>query len=103
MATFKCSRPAVIELASRYKHLVVQLKNNEHSSKPPQELEEVEKILYTDMCEICLLGNATDLSLLTSLTYEDIQKFQGSEVRENSEKNIIVNDLPTAYHALKNA
>ena len=103
MATFKSSRPAVIELTSRYKHLVVQLKNNEPSSKPPQELEEAEKILFTEMCEICLWGNATDLSLLTSLTYEDIQKLQGSEARKKSEKNIVVNDLPAAYHALKNA
>jgi damage-control phosphatase, subfamily III len=53
-----------------------------------------------EMCEICLWGNATDLSLLTSLTYEDIQKLQGSEARKNSEKNILVNDLPAAYKIL---
>ena len=56
-----------------------------------------------EMCEICLWGNATDLSLLTSLTYEDIQKLQGSEARKASEKNIIVNDLGVAYEALKKA
>ena len=52
------------------------------------------------MCEICLWGNATDLSLLTSLTYEDIQKLQGSEARKKAEKNILVNDLPAAYGVL---
>lgn len=103
MATFKSSRPAVIELAAKYKQLVVQLENDKLSSKPPQQLEEAEKILFTEMCEICLWGNATDLSLLTSLTYEDIQKLQGAEARKNSEKNIVVNDLSAAYHALKNA
>ena len=67
------------------------------------EAEEAEKILFMEMCEICLWGNATDLSLLTSLTYEDIQKLQGSEARKASEKNIIVNDLEAAYDVLKKA
>ena len=55
------------------------------------------------MCEICLWGNATDLSLLTSLTYEDIQKLQGSQARKESEKNILINDLDKAFEALKKA
>lgn len=66
-------------------------------------LEEKEKILFTEMCEICLWGNATDLSLLTTLTYEDIQKLQGAEARKSAEANILVNDLPAAYRALKAA
>ena len=68
---------------------------------PEAEHEQAEKLLFIEMCEICLWGNATDLSLLTSLTYEDIQKLQGSEVRRQSEKNIIVNDLEAAYESLK--
>jgi hypothetical protein len=56
-----------------------------------------------EMCEICLWGNATDLSLLTSLTYEDIQKLQGSEARKASEKNILINDLEAAYDVLMKA
>ena len=55
------------------------------------------------MCEICLWGNATDLSLLTSLTYEDIQKLQGTEARKKAEKNVLVNDLPAAYEVLVKA
>jgi len=65
--------------------------------------EEADKILFTEMCEICLWGNATDLSLLTSLTYEDIQKLQGSEARKASEQNILVNDLEAAYEVLLKA
>jgi damage-control phosphatase, subfamily III len=53
------------------------------------------------MCEICLWGNATDLSLLTNLSYEDIQKLQGSEARKKAEKNILVNDLPAVYDLLR--
>ncbi len=55
------------------------------------------------MLEICLWGNATDLSLLTNLTYEDIQKLQGSEARKASEKNILVNDLGRAHDTLLKA
>lgn len=103
MATFKSSRPAVVELAAKYNQLVAELDDEKRSSKPTQALEKAEEMLFTEMCEICLWGNATDLSLLTSLTYDDIQKLQGSEARKNSEKNIIVNDLLAAYHALKSA
>jgi hypothetical protein len=71
--------------------------------KSESETAEAEKILFMEMCEICLWGNATDLSLLTSLTYEDIQKLQGSEARKASEKNILVNDLEAAYDVLKRA
>jgi hypothetical protein len=37
------------------------------------------------------------------LTYEDIQKLQGSKARKESEKNILVNDLEAAYEVLKKA
>lgn len=65
--------------------------------------DEAQEILFFEMCEICLWGNATDLSLLTSLTYEDIQKLQGSEARKASEKNILINDLAATYEVLKKA
>ena len=88
-----------MELAARYKDLITQIRAHKNSS-PDQEAE---KVLFMEMCEICLWGNATDLSLLTSLTYEDIQKLQGSEARKNAEKNIIVNDWPAVYDALVKA
>ncbi|RDW60113.1 DUF89-domain-containing protein [Coleophoma crateriformis] len=101
MSTFRSSRPAVLELAGRYHELIKQMENK--GNKSQEELDAAEKILFMEMCEICLWGNATDLSLLTSLTYEDIQKLQGSEARKASEKNIIANDLEAAYSTLKKA
>jgi damage-control phosphatase, subfamily III len=101
MSTFRSSRPAVLELAARYHELITQMGKKDF--KKEEEADEAEKILFMEMCEICLWGNATDLSLLTSLTYEDIQKLQGSEARKASEKNIIVNDLEAAYDVLKKA
>lgn len=101
ISTFRSSRPAVLELAARYKDLVTQMEKDKGKTGPEQE--EAQKILFYEMCEICLWGNATDLSLLTSLTYEDIQKLQGSEARKASEKNILINDLSAVYDMLKKA
>lgn len=105
ISTFKSSRPAVLELAATYKDIVNQVKKDAAvlSSAVPAEVEDAERTLFMEMCEICLWGNATDLSLLTSLSYEDIQKLQGSNARKESEKHIIVNDLPEAFGILKDA
>ncbi|KIW19737.1 hypothetical protein PV08_00311 [Exophiala spinifera] len=115
MDTFRSSRNAVLELAARYREIMTQIRTTEdqHRLLPKSgsgngdtgaddEAEiEAEKTLFVEMAEICLWGNATDLSLLTSLTYEDIQKLQGSQARRESEKNVIVNDLRKAFEVLK--
>lgn len=101
LSTFKSSRPAVIELAGRYKDIVTQLHEKQDDSLSPEETAKKEEILFREMSEICLWGNATDLSLLTNLTYEDIQKLQGSAARKAAEENIIANDFTAAFAALK--
>jgi hypothetical protein len=109
MATFKSSRPAVLELAGRYREIVTDLQMKKAvqgkgaGAETQEQFEAAEKLLFSEMCEICLWGNATDLSLLTNLSYEDIQKLQGSEARKKSEKNILVNDLPKAFQILTTA
>lgn len=107
MSTFKSSRPAVLELASRYRDIITQIRTSKShavvETSDPKEVEEAEKVLFIEMAEICLWGNATDLSLLTSLTYEDIQKLQGSNARKESEKNVLVNDLGKAFDVLNQA
>ena len=102
MSTFRSSRPAVVELAARYNELTKQLSNGQsHASE--EEKEQAEKALFTEMCEICLWGNATDLSLLTNLSYEDIQKLQGSESRKANEEKILINDFAAAFACLREA
>lgn len=105
MSTFKSSRPAVLELAAKYRGIITQLSTNKAvvDSSDPEKIEKAENLLFTEMAEICLWGNATDLSLLTNLTYEDIQKLQGSSARKESEKNILVNDLNAAFAVLSQA
>ncbi|EMC97703.1 hypothetical protein BAUCODRAFT_122131 [Baudoinia panamericana UAMH 10762] len=105
MSTFRSSRPAVLELAARYNDLTSQLQSD-HSSlaqASDSEREKAEEMLFIEMSEICLWGNATDLSLLTNLSYEDIQKLQGSESRKANEDKILVNDFHAAFACLKKA
>lgn len=105
LAAFKSSRSAVLELAARYRDLITQFEGDQQeiSAKSPHVAEAVEKLVFEEMSEVCLWGNATDLSLLTQLSYEDIQRLQGSEARKCSKQNIIVNDLPAVFTALKSA
>ena len=99
--TFRSSRPAVLELAARYRDLITQLRADAAAGTADDVAKE--RILFVEMCEICLWGNATDLSLFTNLTFDDIQKLQGSEARKAAEKNIVVNDLSKAFDILQNA
>lgn len=111
MSTFKSSRPAVLELAAKYTTLITQLQassSNELSGSAPHgsnsaSAKDAEQLLFAEMCEICLWGNATDLSLLTSLSYEDIQKLQGAKARQAAEANVLVNDLSAAFEVLYRA
>ncbi|PTB63421.1 DUF89-domain-containing protein [Trichoderma citrinoviride] len=97
--TFRSSRSAVVELAARYVDIISKIRADKNAAHDA----EAEKILFIEMCEVCLWGNATDLSLLTNMTYDDIQKLQGSEARKAAEKNILVNNLPETYNLLKKA
>ncbi|PHH54759.1 Protein-glutamate O-methyltransferase [Ceratocystis fimbriata CBS 114723] len=102
-SAFHSSRPAVLELALRYIELMTQISAKKGDETTPQDVETdkaTEALLFAEMAEICLWGNATDLSLLTSLTYEDLQKLQGSEARKQSEAKILANDLPKAFELL---
>ncbi|OAP56885.1 hypothetical protein AYL99_08997 [Fonsecaea erecta] len=109
METFKSSRPAVLELAAEYRGIIEQIASSQAHAPvaegvtDAQQIADAERLLFVEMAEICLWGNATDLSLLTSLTYEDIQKLQGSNARKESEKNILVNDLGRAFQVLSAA
>jgi hypothetical protein len=105
MSTFRSSRFAVLELAAQYKAIVTEFESSHtlKAAKTQEEMEKAEEAVFIDMCEICLWGNATDLSLLTNLSHDDLQKLQGSQARKASEKNILVNDLSSAFAALSKA
>lgn len=89
--TFESSLHGVVELAIRYKNLHSQLQSAD---------QETLQILFKEFIEISLWGNATDLSLLTNATLEDIRSIQGAQARKDSESKILVNDTLTAWDSL---
>lgn len=103
ISTFRSSRSAVAELAARWNDLVRSREKVGSGASASSDQSEDEEALFREMCDICLWGNATDLSLLTSLSHDDIQKLQGAKARKESEKNILANDLPAVFALLKKA
>lgn len=97
-STFKASLHGVVELAIRYKNLLPIWKQNVEN-KDWDLLE----ILFKEFIEISLWGNATDLSLLTNATLDDIKSIQGAKAREASESKIVVNDTKLAWKTIVNA
>lgn len=95
-STFRSSLHGVVELALRYRSLCEQL-------EAIGEDEEALKLLFKEFVDISLWGNATDLSLLTDATIEDIKSIQGAKVRQESEAKILVNDTDKAWEAIRNA
>ncbi|KAK9465681.1 hypothetical protein V1512DRAFT_277299 [Lipomyces arxii] len=89
---FKGSETAVAELAIRYKALSEQL----DGSTSTEQLA----LLFREFIDISLWGNATDLSLLTNLSLDQLQSLQGAKARKESEKNILVNDVDKAWEAI---
>ena len=55
------------------------------------------------MIQADLWGNATDLSLLVDLKYEDLQKLQavGAKAQAEQAELILRNDLPKAWEHVK--
>ncbi|KAF2457114.1 hypothetical protein BDY21DRAFT_304126 [Lineolata rhizophorae] len=101
LSTFKQSRSAVLELAARYQSLIQTLSSpDDTSTLSADKKRDADAVLFAEMCDICLWGNATDLSLLTNLSYADIQALQGAAARKAAEANIVANDLPAAFEAL---
>ena len=94
----------MLELAFKYKDLISQVETkHEVADTKLEEVEEAERIVFTEICEICLWGNATDLSHWANLTYDDVQRLQGLKACTEAKRNIIVNDLPLAFQVLKEA
>lgn len=98
-STFHSSRSAVVELAHQYQELISRIQNK--NPQPSVDNDAIEKKLFFEVCEICLWGNATDLSLLANLSNEDIQKLQGTDANKSSRSRVLINDLNLAYSTLK--
>ncbi|CAI4048003.1 putative methyltransferase SKDI_13G1620 [Saccharomyces kudriavzevii IFO 1802] len=100
-STFESSFHGVVELALRYENLLPQLKEIEQNSG--KDADDILKVLFKEFIEISLWGNATDLSLLTNATLEEIKSIQGAKARAESESKIVVNDTDRAWEVLTKA
>jgi uncharacterized protein with ATP-grasp and redox domains len=90
------SRNAVEQMASWLVQVVLD------AETPIRELDsEPARLLFIEMTALTLWGNATDLSLLTNLSLEDIQKLQGKKDIEESQRNIVADDTDLVWRYLQ--
>lgn len=97
--TFARSGTAVFELSSRFAE-----PHEPDASLSPEEAQKVKELLFLELTQISLWGNATDLSLLINMTEEDIKKIQstGGDHLASTEKNILGNHLHQLWNLVAN-
>ncbi|KAM0268846.1 hypothetical protein ACHAPA_004780 [Fusarium lateritium] len=96
-STLVKSKDAVQELASRFTQVIA------NPADPVKGLDDdhAARLVFVEMTELALWVNATDLSLLTNLTLEEIQTLQGKAAIESSQRNIVDNDISQVWDYLK--
>ncbi|KAK4685763.1 damage-control phosphatase, subfamily III, partial [Tremellales sp. Uapishka_1] len=97
--TYKSSSAAILHLAKSINSLSSQPDLAKDYDAPGSPLE----IAFMEMVQADLWGNATDLSLLVDLKYEDLQKLQavGAKAQAEQSKMILRNDLDKVWKHLK--
>ena len=88
------SKKGTIELVKRFRGVLRAIAENQAVD------EDTEKAIFEEMTQISLWGNATDLSLLTSLSVEELNSLQGKAVREANKKNILADDTEQVWSLL---
>ncbi|KDQ54505.1 hypothetical protein JAAARDRAFT_196426 [Jaapia argillacea MUCL 33604] len=84
--TFKKSGEAIYHLATTMHEFEVE---RDLIQSDPEKLG----VLFREMCQMCLWGNATDLSLLTHMSHEDIQRLQSvGKDAQSARKEFILKD-----------
>ncbi|KAG8883761.1 hypothetical protein FRB97_005935 [Tulasnella sp. 331] len=96
--TFKSSGTAVYQLALT----MSELDREAERSSFDTDFERLE-VLFDEMVQMCLWGNATDLSLLTTLSSADIERLQsvGKEAQAAAKQYILRNDINSAWEHIK--
>ncbi|KAL2755988.1 hypothetical protein ACRALDRAFT_1050734 [Sodiomyces alcalophilus JCM 7366] len=85
------SKTAVQELSARYMSLstVDAFNNNDRS--------DFAYTIFVEMTQIALWGNATDLSLLTAASPDQLEAIQGRKAIEEGQARIVSNDMADAW------
>ncbi|KAL2192543.1 hypothetical protein P885DRAFT_9756, partial [Corynascus similis CBS 632.67] len=93
LSAFVASHAAVEELCERYVSLTGALTEAVD--------EESQRLIFYEMTEIALWGNATDLSLLSALSLDQIHSLQGKQAIRDGQARIVSNDMPETWEYLK--
>lgn len=97
--TFSRSGTAVFELSSRFADPF-----HYEEGATEEEKNKARQLVFHELTQVCLWGNATDLSLLINMTEEDIKNLQstGGEHLADTEKNILGNHLERIWKLCSN-
>ncbi|KAF9529042.1 DUF89 domain-containing protein [Crepidotus variabilis] len=100
LKTFKHSGQSIFQIATSMHEL--QALSTHSSVKINSDPEKIE-VLFTEMIQMCLWGNATDLSLLTHISEEDIQHLQsvGKDAQAERAKFILKDDQKAVWQHLQ--
>ncbi|EIW56647.1 DUF89 domain-containing protein [Trametes versicolor FP-101664 SS1] len=95
-STFQKSSKAIYQLATTMHELE---KDKDSLAVNPENL----KVIFKEMVEMCLWGNATDLSMLTHLSHEQIQHLQsvGKDAQAARAEFILRDDQEKVWDHLK--
>ena len=80
------SRKGLLELVKQFNGVVQAITGHDATE------DATRKALLEEMLQISLWGNATDLSLLTNMSVEQMESRQGKASRDASKRNVLVDD-----------
>lgn len=92
------SQKGVVELIKRFNSILTTI---EQDQATPATDSNTELALFEEMVQIALWGNATDLSLLQSVSIDQLDSLQGQRAREASKANVLVDDTASVFSLLK--
>ncbi|CAO3590617.1 unnamed protein product [Absidia cylindrospora] len=92
IATFRGSSASVFDLATKLPTML----------EPDLSMDK-QALIFQELLQVCLWGNATDLSLLTNMTEDDIKRLQAIEKEKLAEQLefIVVNHIDQVWNKLK--
>ncbi|EAQ93899.1 hypothetical protein CHGG_02134 [Chaetomium globosum CBS 148.51] len=102
LSAFVASHTAVQELSERYVSLT-EATGALTIAKATDDAE-TERLFFSEMTEMALWGNVTDLSLLSALTnnsLDHLRSLQGSAAIREGQARIVSNDVPAAWDHLR--
>lgn len=94
-SSLSASKRGFVELVHWFRN--VSRTTEEEALNTPEEL----KTLVEETIDISLWGNATDLSLLTTISIEEIQSRQGKKARQALKQNVVDDDTDQVWELLQ--